>query len=58
MDLQNIRLQLGWSQEKTAEEFGVTARTVRNWERSGPPKPVLMLLEAKLKPSLQQKAAV
>jgi DNA-binding transcriptional regulator YiaG len=58
VELREMRTRLGWSQERTANEFGVTVRTVHNWERSGPPKPVLMLLEAKLKPSLRQKAAV
>lgn len=31
------RRALGWSQQKLATEMGVDVRTVKNWERNGPP---------------------
>lgn len=34
-----FRLNLNWSQEWVAEFFGVSERTVRNWETSGAPIP-------------------
>jgi DNA-binding transcriptional regulator YiaG len=58
VELRQIRAQLRWSQERVADEFGVTVRTVHNWERHGPPKPVLMVLKAKLKSPLRQKTAI
>jgi DNA-binding transcriptional regulator YiaG len=58
MDLRRMRLQLRWSQQRLAGEFGVSVKTVYNWERHGPPKPVLIALKTKLKSPLRQKAAI
>jgi DNA-binding transcriptional regulator YiaG len=58
MDMREMRQQLRWSQQRLAGEFGVSVKTVYNWERYGPPKPVLMVLRAKLKSPLREKAAI
>jgi DNA-binding XRE family transcriptional regulator len=56
MGLREMRLQLRWSQQRLADELGVSLKTVYNWERHGPPKPVLLYL--KTKSPLREKAAI
>lgn len=34
-DLPAARAELGWTQDELADRLGVTARTIRTWERTG-----------------------
>lgn len=45
--LSEIRKELGWSQKKFADYFGVSVRTIQNWEqqRREPPKYMATLME-------------
>lgn len=45
--LSEIRKELGWSQKKFADYFGISVRTIQNWEqqRREPPKYMVTLME-------------
>lgn len=32
--LKELRVRKGWSRQQAAEEFGVTERTINNWEKN------------------------
>lgn len=57
--VKNLRLRLGYTQAKLAEEVGVTANTIARYERNEfkPSSPVLKLLRILDSLSIERKAA-
>jgi transcriptional regulator with XRE-family HTH domain len=44
-ELKQLRLALGWSQARLAQELGFSAYTISKWERGVPGYPIPTLVE-------------